>query len=120
MWPEEIDRINIHRASLLAMMRAYRGLSTVPDIILVDGKFVPPLRVSCKAVISGDSFVPEIQAASILAKTVRDRWMERYSWIEPGYGFERHKGYPTKEHREACSRLGLSAIHRKSFRISDP
>lgn len=119
VWPGEIDRINIHRASLLAMKRAFEdlpGQPPLPDKALADGKFPPDLPVPTEAVIKGDDFVPEIQAASILAKTARDRWMIRYSWIEPLWRFDKHKGYPTREHRELCERHGLSPIHRRSFK----
>ena len=116
-WPEEIDAINIHNAALLAMKRAYQDLGIPVDLVLVDGKFTPSISVSCKAIVKGDSSVPEIMAASIIAKVVRDRWMVRYSWIEPDYGFERHKGYPTRAHRLVCSQIGLSPIHRRSFTI---
>ena len=114
-WPGEIDLLNIHVATLLAMQRAVEGLSVQPENVLVDGKFIPELAIPAEAIIKGDTFVPEIQAASILAKTVRDRWMVRYSWIEPDYLFEQHKGYPTKLHRQRCRTYGLSPIHRKSF-----
>lgn len=116
-WPEEIDRINIHNASLLAMKRAFGGLKTVPERVYIDGKFIPELPVTAIAVIKGDMKIREIQAASILAKTARDRWMIRYSWIDGRYNFEKHKGYPTKSHRERCIAVGLSPIHRRSFRI---
>lgn len=122
VWPEEIDRINIHHAALLAMKRAYEQMSITsprqPDLIQVDGKF-PPLidHPRIEAVIKGDATVAPIQAASILAKEARDRWMIRYGWIEPSWQFHRHKGYPTKLHRELCLQFGISDIHRKSFRI---
>ncbi len=116
-WPEEIDRINIHHASLLAMQRAYTQLRVQPDCVFIDGKFIPDLPVPAEPVVKGDIKIREIQAASILAKTARDRWMIRYSWIETRYGFEKHKGYPTKNHRITCLSIGLSPIHRKSFRI---
>jgi len=124
-WPEEIDSINIHNASLLAMSRSFRSLlqsasnnARVPEIhALVDGKFVPELPVSSAAVVRGDSSVAEISAASIIAKVTRDCWMIRYSWIEPLWEFDRHKGYPTARHRELCRLHGLSPIHRRSFRI---
>ena len=117
-----IDSINIHHASLLAMKTAFEELSLSynPELIetvLVDGKFTPSLPVPCEARIKGDSYIPSIQAASIIAKEARDRWMIRYSWIEGGYGFEKHKGYPTRMHRDMCARLGISDIHRKTFRI---
>jgi ribonuclease HII len=117
-WPEEIDRINIHHATLLAMTRAVLGLSRKPELLLVDGLFTPVIDIPRRAIVKGDATVPQIMAASILAKTARDTWMDRYSRIEPGYGFDRHKGYPTKEHRRTIERLGPSAIHRWSFRVS--
>lgn len=116
-WPEEIDELNILKASLLAMRRAFELLPVHPDEVLVDGPFAPEIDAPVRAVVHGDTFVREIQAASILAKTARDRWMIRYSWIDGRYGFERHKGYPTAEHRRLCREHGLSEIHRKSFRI---
>lgn len=116
-WPAEIDRINIHNAALLAMQRAVMELNLEPTRVFVDGKHAPALPYPTVTVVKGDSFVPEIQAASILAKTIRDRWMIRYSWIEQEYLFDKHKGYPTREHRERCRRYGLSPIHRRSFRI---
>ncbi len=115
-WPEEIDRYNIHFATLLAMARALATLPLTPDLVLVDGKFIPASNLACRAVIRGDTYVPAIQAASIIAKTQRDLWMRRYARIEPGYLFEKHKGYPTKEHRQRLSCLGVSPIHRKSFK----
>ena len=116
-WPEEIDKINIHKASLLAMQRAFHGIKTEVSCVLVDGLFSPYLPVQTSAIVKGDSKIREIMAASILAKVIRDRWMERYSWIEQDYGFERHKGYPTKQHRSICLSIGLSPIHRRSFHI---
>ncbi len=118
VWPSEIDTINIHHASLLAMKRAFYMLQAEPDFVMVDGKFIPDLTVRTTAVVKGDIKIREIQAASIIAKTARDRWMVRYSWFDPRYGFERHKGYPTIEHRKRCRKYGLSYIHRKSFRIN--
>lgn len=117
VWPEEIDKYNIHNASLLAMKRAFEGLHCLPEKVLVDGLYVPDIPVNCTAIVDGDALHHEIMAASILAKTARDRWMIRYSWLEPRYGFERHKGYGTAEHRELCRIHGLCPIHRKSFRI---
>jgi ribonuclease HII len=117
-WPDEIDRYNIHNATLLAMRRALEGLPVEPHIVYVDGKFIPETRIPCEAVIRGDSLIHEIMAASILAKTARDRWMESYSRIEPEYRFEVHKGYPTALHRALVKKLGYSAIHRRSFRIT--
>ena len=114
---EEIDRVNIHHATLLAMRRAVEGLTVRPSLLLVDGLFVPEAGVPGRAIIRGDATVPEIMAASILAKTARDAWMTEYAKREPGYGFEKHKGYPTREHRAAIARLGPCAIHRRSFRL---
>lgn len=121
-WPGEIDRINIHHASLLAMKRAFEALPGAVrhsiDLVQVDGKFPPPIdHPDIEAVIHGDSIHHPIMAASILAKEARDRWMIRYHWLEPLWQFDRHKGYPTKLHRELCLRHGLSEIHRRSFRI---
>ncbi len=118
VWHYEIDRMNIHHASLLAMTRAFRCLRIVPDEVVVDGLHLPPLPCPGRAVVGGDHLIPEIMAASILAKTARDRWMVRHSWLEPGYLYEKHKGYPTKEHRALCRALGASSIQRMSFRIS--
>ena len=115
-WPEEIDHMNIHRATLLAMRRAYRQMRTEVPLVLVDGLHTPAIATRCLSVVRGDSKVREIMAASILAKVARDRWMQRYAWIDPRYGFDRHKGYPTAEHRRLCGELGLSPIHRRSFR----
>lgn len=117
-WPEEIDRLNILKASLLAMKRAFELLPICPDRVLVDGLYTPEIDAAAEAIVHGDSLVPEIEAASILAKVARDRWMTRYSWIDSRYAFERHKGYPTREHRRLCRLHGLSDIHRRSFRIS--
>ena len=117
VWPEEIDRINIHYASLLAMERAFAALRRPCSRAVVDGRFIPSLPAAAEAVVHGDALVPAVSAGSILAKVVRDRWMERYSWIEPSWGFDSHKGYPTQKHREMCRRFGLSPIHRRSFRI---
>ena len=100
------------------MRRAFFELPAPPESVIVDGNRVPDLPVPCKAVIKADDTVPALMAASIIAKVLRDRWMVRYSWFEPEYGYDRHKGYPTREHRELCRRLGPSPIQRLSFRIS--
>jgi len=113
--PGEIDELNILRASLLAMRRAYLALGTVPGRVYVDGNRAPDLDRPCWPVIKGDALVPAIMAASILAKVARDRIMERYDWLYPEYGYARHKGYPTSLHRELCRRLGPSPIQRLSF-----
>jgi ribonuclease HII len=116
VWPEEIDLINIHNAALQAMKDAYEGLSVIPDRVFVDGLYTPDIPVPCEAVVKGDSKINEIKAASILAKVARDRWMEQYGSMDTRYEFERHKGYPTKRHRELIKLYGLSTIHRRSFR----
>lgn len=112
---EEIDRLNILRASLLAMRRAVEQLRLVPDQVLVDGLHCPDLRFPTRAVVRGDSTVAEISAASILAKTARDAAMLELHLRFPDYGFDRHMGYPTAAHLEALRRHGVSAVHRRSF-----
>ena len=118
--PEEIDLFNIHQATLRAMARALDRLSVRPDLVLVDGLFAPPTDLPCRTIVRGDSTEAPIMAASILAKTARDRWMSLYARRWPQYEFERHKGYPTPRHRQLVCELGLSPIHRRSFRISPP
>ncbi len=112
---DEIDRINILQASLLAMRRAVEALSITPAHALVDGNRCPQLPCTAEAVVGGDASVPVISAASILAKVARDREMVALDKQYPGYGLARHKGYPTKAHLEALERLGVSPIHRRSF-----
>lgn len=112
---EEIDRLNILRASLLAMRRAVEQLSLVPDQVLVDGLHCPELRWPTRAVVRGDSTVAAISAASILAKTTRDAAMLDLHARFPEYGFDRHKGYPTPDHLQALRRFGVSPVHRRSF-----
>lgn len=112
---EEIDTLNIHAASLLAMQRAVLNLPVVPDQVLVDGKFCPDLSMDTRAIIGGDSTVLAISCASILAKVMRDEEMIRLDGVYPGYGFAKHKGYPTKVHQAALKTLGPCEIHRKSF-----
>lgn len=112
---EEIDQINIHQASLLAMKRAIENLSIRPDRVLVDGKYCPVLDIPCEAIIKGDALVDVIGAASILAKVMRDNEMQVLDKQYPEYGFAKHKGYPTAVHREALKRFGPCAIHRQSF-----
>lgn len=159
--PQEIDAINIHNASLLAMQRAIEGLEVTPDKVLVDGLYTPNISISMpslsvknsninmqnivtehlesscneffsqnarsadlsknpeiiyEAIVKGDSLINAIGAASILAKVTRDREMIEMDSKYPGYNFSKHKGYPTKEHKNAIAALGLSAIHRQSFR----
>ncbi len=111
----EIAEHNILGASLLAMHRAVAGLSPPPRTVLVDGPHCPKWEFASRAVIAGDRDVQCIGAASILAKTARDRAMVALARRYPGYGFERHKGYPTAAHRRALAQLGPCAIHRLSF-----
>ena len=112
---EEIDQINILQASLLAMRRAVEGLKQLPAHALVDGNKLPVLACSATAVVGGDLTEPCISAASILAKVYRDRMMGDYAVQYPGYGLEKHMGYPTKQHLEALSQKGVTAIHRRTF-----
>jgi len=138
----EIDKINILQASLLAMKRAYddmrkrhselRGKETLSSgaareiepllsdggiTVIVDGKFTPDINARCQAMIKADAQIPEVMAASILAKNARDRFMEEMSLLYPQYGYEKHKGYPTKAHREAVLKYGPSPIQRLSFNV---
>jgi ribonuclease HII len=112
---EEIDSLNIFHATLLAMQRAVEGLGIRPKLALIDGNRCPQLAVPSAAVVQGDSKVPAIAAASILAKVSRDREMAVLELHYPGYGFAAHKGYATAEHLEALRRLGPTPIHRRSF-----
>jgi len=112
---EEIDKINILQASLLAMKRAVAGLRIIPDLVVVDGNQAPILDCHVQTIIRGDATVAEISAASILAKVARDREMTEMDKIFPGYGFSQHKGYPTELHKQAIRRIGVSAIHRLSY-----
>jgi ribonuclease HII len=133
----EIDRINILRSSLLAMSRAWEDLilrfpqfsappggspfpgREAPEAV-VDGLYTPELPIPARALVKADASVAEVMAASILAKTQRDRLMELYGAVYAGYGYEIHKGYPTRAHREALRRLGPSPIQRLSFTVKDP
>lgn len=122
---KEIDRINILRASLLAMKQAFESLYerlyeklSDPRLAIeciADGTFCPEVGVPCTALVRADSLVPAVMAASVLAKTERDRIMCDYAKLYPAYGYERHKGYPTLEHRTLCHKLGPSPIQRMSF-----
>ncbi|HEN8798432.1 ribonuclease HII [Pseudomonas sp. CM25] len=112
---EEIDRLNILQATMLAMQRAVEGLHITPRLALIDGNRCPKLAVPSAPVVKGDSQVPAIAAASILAKVSRDREMSAFELIYPGYGIGGHKGYPTPVHLEALARLGPTPIHRRSF-----
>ncbi len=114
--PIEIDCLNIHKATLLAMKRAITRVLVPIEIVLVDGKFTPQMGLNMRAVVKGDTYIKEISAASILAKESRDITMEKYDVLYPGYGFRQHKGYPTKSHLEALHKLGPAPIHRISFK----
>lgn len=112
---EEIDRINILQASLLAMQRAVTGLKIVPHLVLVDGNHSPKLACETRAIIRGDQLEPAISAASIIAKVTRDREMQQLDKQFPHYGFAKHKGYPTAEHIAALKQYGPCVIHRRSY-----
>lgn len=112
---EEIDAINILQASLLAMQRAVHALPVRVQHALIDGNRCPDLTCTSEAIIKGDSKVPAISAASIIAKVARDEEMIAMAQQYPGYGFEGHKGYPTKQHVEALYTLGVTSIHRRTF-----
>lgn len=112
---EEIDKINILQATMLAMQRAIAGLSPAPDHALIDGNRCPELPCTAEAIIKGDGTVPAISAASIIAKVTRDREMVEMDALYPGYGLAGHKGYPTKKHMDALIELGVTPIHRRSF-----
>ena len=114
--PEEIDSINIHQASLRAMQRAVLLLAPSPDCVLVDAFRIPDLLMAQRAVIHGDSRCTAIAAASIIAKVTRDRMMQELHARDPRYGFDRHKGYATRDHLDAVARFGYSDVHRRSFR----
>ena len=114
--PEEIDALNILRASLLAMRRAVEALLFPADFLLIDGNHSVACDVPQETVVGGDDRCVSIAAASILAKVSRDRMMVEYELRYPGYGLSVHKGYPTREHLEAIRRLGPSPIHRATFR----
>lgn len=112
---EEIDRLNIFQASMLAMARAVEGLGVTPGLALVDGRHAPKLGCRAMPVVGGDARCLSIAAASIVAKVERDRLMAGLAEAHPGYGWERNAGYPTAEHREALRRLGATPHHRRSF-----
>jgi len=113
---DEIDRINIHQASLRAMQRAVLALVPQPDFVLVDAFRIPDLLMAQRAIEHGDAKCTAIAAASIVAKVTRDRMMLELHARDPRYGFDRHKGYATKDHLDAVSRFGYSDVHRRSFR----
>lgn len=112
---EEIDRLNILQATMLAMQRAVQGLRLKPHKVLVDGNRLPALDVLAEAIVSGDALVPAISAASILAKVTRDRLLVELHQQHPDYGFDRHKGYGTAQHMQALQMHGALDVHRRSF-----
>ena len=112
---EEIDQINILNATMLAMKKAIESLEIVPGHVQVDGNRCPQVDCSVEAIVRGDALIEAIGAASILAKVCRDQIMMQMEEVYPGYGFARHKGYPTKEHVEALQNLGVCDIHRRSY-----
>ena len=115
--PEEIDELNIRQANHLAMRRAVKAMGQTPSAIIIDGNDVPAdLPCPARAIIKGDLTEPAISAASILAKTARDKLMTELDAAHPGYGFAAHKGYGTKAHAEALTRLGPCPVHRMSFK----
>lgn len=116
--PEEIDRVNILNASFLAMHKAIDSLSVLPEFILVDGnRFTPYVTIPHKCIVKGDSIYMSIAAASVLAKTYRDAYMLELHEEYPMYNWKQNKGYPTKEHRQAIEKYGVTPYHRKSFRL---
>ena len=114
--PDDVDRLNVHRASLDALRRAILALEPQPAFALVDGFRVPGLDLPQRAVVGGDRRCAAIAAASIVAKVTRDREMVRLHDVDPRYGFDRHKGYATRAHVDAMARFGYSDVHRCSFR----
>ncbi len=112
---EEIDRLNILQATMLAMQRAVQGLRLKPAKVLVDGNRLPALDVLAEAIVSGDALVPAISAASILAKVTRDRLLDELHLQHPQYGFNQHKGYGTAQHLDALRQHGPLPVHRRSF-----
>ena len=113
---EEIEALNIHQASLLAMRRAVLALPIPPKLVLVDGLYPPQLDMDCQAFVGGDKTVYQISAASIIAKVSRDAEMLHWDSIYPGYGFAQHTGYPTSAHRDARKNIGPCPIHRRGFK----
>lgn len=113
--PEEIDRIHIYRAGLLAMRRAVEALSPAPESLLIDARKLADVPIPQRSIVHGDALSFSIAAASIIAKTTRDAIMVELDARFPGYGFAKHKGYPVREHYEALRRLGAAPVHRRSF-----
>ncbi len=118
IFPEQIDKINILNASILAMQTSIKTLKTTPNFIIVDGnKFKPLGTIPYETIIKGDGKYMSIAAASVLAKTYRDAYMHKIHKEYPMYNWQQNKGYPTKEHREAIRKFGVTKYHRKSFRL---
>ncbi len=118
VWQDKIDEINILQSSILAMHQSIRELSIVPEFIIVDGnKFNPYKKIPHQTIVKGDSKYKSIAAASILAKTYRDAYMEKIDLDFPQYNWKQNKGYPTKQHRDAIRKFGVTEHHRKSFRL---
>ena len=114
--PQDIDRLNILQATMVGMQRCSSEIEPAPDYLLVDGNRYPDTKIHGETVVKGDCLSKSIAAASILAKVTRDRKMVEFGEKYPQWGFERHMGYPTRQHREAIAEHGLSPIHRRSFR----
>lgn len=114
--PDEIDRVNIHQASLRAMRQAVMSLRPLPDFVLVDAFRIPSLLMPQRGIVGGDRRCAAIAAASIIAKVTRDRQMNTLHEQDPRYGFDRHKGYATPDHLAAVGKYGYSSVHRRSFR----
>lgn len=112
---EDIDRLNIYHATMLAMERALRALNLTPTLTLIDGRALPKIDYTMQAIVGGDRLVKVISAASIIAKVTRDRIMLDHHTSFPEYRFDKHKGYPTKTHQEGLAQFGVSPIHRRSF-----
>jgi ribonuclease HII len=115
VFPSRLDQINILNATREAMKAAVQELQARPDLLLIDAVKIPDIHIRQQPIIKGDSLSISIASASVLAKVERDAMMQAYDAIYPGYGFARHKGYATREHLEAITRLGPSPIHRTSF-----
>ena len=113
---QEIDKINILQASLLAMRRSLEKLDLKPRKVLVDGTHIFETSIEIESIVRGDNLIPSISAASIVAKVFRDRLMMAYSKEFPNYGFDKHKGYPTKLHKEMLKKYGSTRIHRRTFK----
>ncbi|MCS7019339.1 MAG: ribonuclease HII [Cytophagales bacterium] len=119
--PDEIDRINVLRASILAMNRAVEALPLQPELLLIDGKFfTPQLPIPYQCIVKGDGLYYSIAAASVMAKTYRDHLMQEYAEQYPQYGWQQNVGYPTQAHYRAIAEHGVTPLHRRSFRLFNP